>query len=655
MGNMIPPQLTHNFSISLSELSILIDSLNDAAFLIEDRKIVTVNSKATQLTSFTRQELINKPIERVISNINDILENSQTNKDSESSIIKAFFVSRNGEKNTLNGRLIHIKDQWGLITLKKKVIKKHQDLQDEDDLSILSKLLEIIKSVQINNPEQALLTSLETGNELLKTSVLAIYVGNGQKPSARRVAFCGNGEIFPAEIFSLDINVFNKASIWIRSQKSIVSFLHQEARSAGFSYLATCPIGNKDSDALVGILVAGGYQNPPPLNFLDYLKLLGEILSGIINKSALIANLKTSIKEHDQNISALETAKNVISNGVVTVNQKFHITETNQSVEEILGYNAQDMHGLEISEIFIGTDRLIPALDLALQGITTPNLGNICIHRRDGSEFPVEIGTFPIQHHKEVLGAIVTVRDLSELKQNEIRTQQLEQRALLGEVTSIFAHEVRNPINNISTGLQLMAEELQDDDSKAETISRILQDCNRLDGLMESVLTFSRTGNYLFVPLSIEDLIERIIKLWTPRMKRLNINHYTAFPPDPIEVVGDRRALEQVFTNIISNAIQAMEEIGGGTLSIRVSPLKLLNERPTIQVDISDTGPGISADIHGRVFEPFFTTKINGTGLGLAITKQIITAHKGSINLTTFPGGTVFHVILPAQLTKETM
>ena len=98
--------------------------------------------------------------------------------------------------------------------------------------------------------------------------------------------------------------------------------------------------------------------------------------------------------------------------------------------------------------------------------------------------------------------------------------------------------------------------------------------------------------------------------MWAPRIKRLNIKHYTAYPSESIEVIGDRRALEQVFTNIISNAIQVMEEMCGGTLSIKVSRIKWLNERPTVQIDISDTGPGISVDIHKRIFEPFFTNKI---------------------------------------------
>jgi signal transduction histidine kinase len=296
---------------------------------------------------------------------------------------------------------------------------------------------------------------------------------------------------------------------------------------------------------------------------------------------------------------------------------------------------------------------LIPAVQLALQGITTPNLGDVHLHRRDGTDFPAEVSTVPIHHNNSTLGVFVIIRDRSESEQIRARTHQLEQRALLGEVTAVFAHEVRNPINNISTGLQLMADDIEKDDTNQELIKRMLHDCGRLTNLMESVLTFSRSGNYAVVPLMIVELLERLMKLWTPRMNRLNIEPLLQISDNQLQVRGDKRALEQVFTNLISNAIQAMQELGGGTLAVKISLDANGNGRSMVQVDVTDTGPGIPEENRPRIFEPFFTTKKNGTGLGLAITKQIVTAHKGSINLTTFPGGTVFHVNLPAITETE--
>jgi signal transduction histidine kinase len=111
--------------------------------------------------------------------------------------------------------------------------------------------------------------------------------------------------------------------------------------------------------------------------------------------------------------------------------------------------------------------------------------------------------------------------------------------------------------------------------------------------------------------------------------------------------LGDPRSLDQVFTNLISNAVEAMGSTGG-TLSVRVAPIEAGQGRPQVEVTVSDSGPGIPDEIKEHIFDPFVTTKSQGTGLGLAITKRIVTAHHGSITVNTFPGGTVFHVLLSA-------
>jgi signal transduction histidine kinase len=169
---------------------------------------------------------------------------------------------------------------------------------------------------------------------------------------------------------------------------------------------------------------------------------------------------------------------------------------------------------------------------------------------------------------------------------------------------------------------------------------------------MESILTFSRTGNYKFIPLNIQNVLERLLTRWRPRLERLNIKHHVQVAPNTLPIMGDQRALEQVFTNLISNAVHAMGE-NGGTLAIKLGPKLSPSGKGITQIDISDTGPGIPDEIRDRIFDPFFTTDPNGTGLGLSITKQIVTAHKGSITPNSFPGGTVFRVQLPALEASE--
>ena len=168
----------------------------------------------------------------------------------------------------------------------------------------------------------------------------------------------------------------------------------------------------------------------------------------------------------------------------------------NPAVEIMMGYAETEVAGQPVEKVLIGPEGLMPALISAQQGNPTYNLGSVHLYRRYGESFLALVRIFPVIHDEETEQIMVFVEDLSEHEQMRLHAQQLEHRALLGEVTAIFAHEVRNPINNISTGLQLMALNLPADDPNQENIGRMMQDCDRLAELIKSVLAFSRPTDY---------------------------------------------------------------------------------------------------------------------------------------------------------------
>jgi signal transduction histidine kinase len=277
----------------------------------------------------------------------------------------------------------------------------------------------------------------------------------------------------------------------------------------------------------------------------------------------------------------------------------------------------------------------------------TYNLGNITLYRRDGRSFLAQIRAAPLTDSEHLESWILLIQDLSQEEQLRNRTQQLEQRALLGELMAVFAHEVRNPINNISTGLQLMAVNIPAEDPNQEVIARLQQDCDRLDHQMKSVLSFARPIEYKMEPVDLGVMMQRLLDRWRLHLTRAKVQAHLQVATDLPPTHGDIRALEQVFTNFITNAIQAMSD-HGGTLALKIQPIMPDGENEQIEVSVSDTGIGIPEENRDRIFEPFFTTGKNGTGLGLAITKRIVTAHKGTIKFDSVPGGTIFQVRLPA-------
>ena len=181
---------------------------------------------------------------------------------------------------------------------------------------------------------------------------------------------------------------------------------------------------------------------------------------------------------------------------------------------------------------------------------------------------------------------------------------------------------------------------------KREGRVRIEEDCERLTSLVKSSLTFVRPMEYKLESITLDQLISNLLERWRSRLVKLNIKYQVQADKSVPNIDGDYRALEQVFTNLINNAIEAMES-AGGLLSIKIRHVTETEEQAHIEVSISDTGPGIPAELREKIFEPFFTTKQHGTGLGLAIVKRIVTAHKGSIYVNSILGGTNFVVQFP--------
>jgi signal transduction histidine kinase len=310
----------------------------------------------------------------------------------------------------------------------------------------------------------------------------------------------------------------------------------------------------------------------------------------------------------------------------------------------MLGYSSEELQDLHIQDVLVGQPDLSVTLLDVVGHQRNAERENVLIHRRDGTPFPIHLKAVSLSDKYEGQ-VLLLLQDRSEQKAIEDRTETLTQRALLGEVTAIFAHEVRNPINNISTGLQVISSRLGEDHPQHASLERIRNECTRLDRLMEDVLFFARPLELKMEPLDLEELVSRILTRWTPRFEQSAIKYHTSFSPDTPLASGDSRTLEQVITKIITNAVQAM--VDGGTLSINLSP-EMTEHGNAIGIRIADTGPGIPQDQIDRIFDPFFTTKKDGTGLGLAISRRIMMAHQGGIQIESYPGaGSVFILTIP--------
>ncbi len=162
---------------------------------------------------------------------------------------------------------------------------------------------------------------------------------------------------------------------------------------------------------------------------------------------------------------------------------------------------------------------------------------------------------------------------------------------------------------------------------------------------MDSVLSFAKPLEYKMLQVDLDEMLTRLLERWRPRLVRLNISSFYETEVENPVVEGDLRALDQVFTNLISNSVNAMSE-EGGSLGIKISIPDHEENLHFLKVTLTDSGHGIPDEIKAHMFKPFVTGSTHGTGLGLAITQRIINAHKGKIEVDSFAGGTIFKIFL---------
>jgi PAS domain S-box-containing protein len=499
--------------------------------------------------------------------------------------------------------------------------------------------------IKIPDLQTGLLQALIACNTLTGASLLGIYLADEKMPGLTLRTQFGPANILPAQLPPQDLIQLRKPTLWTHEKRS-ASMLHRIASQHKLNFLASIPLGQEK--ALIGLLVAADQIQAPSTDLLPALEVVEAILSTSIQQNSGQPGLRVtpqstaSVTRHQQAIlSAVQEA-------VIFLQPDLRIQFINPSAEALLGYTNKEAGGQPVQNILIGTASILPVLEGLRPGNSINLPEEIRLFRRNGETFAARIAARLIDSESGSPNLVISFQDLSNEEQIRLQAQQYEQRAMLGEVTSVLAHEVRNPINNISTGLQLMSMNLPADHPLQPDILRLQQDCDRLEELMKSILAFSRSGSQEMQTIHLDLLIRRWMDRMQPRIARFNIQPHLFIEPDLPPVSGNPKTLEQVFTNLVTNAIQAMKD-QGGSLAVKVQKLVSPESSQTIvEISIADTGPGIPAELLERIFQPFFSTNRDGTGLGLAITKRIITAHKGSVNVESFPGGTIFYVRIPA-------
>jgi PAS domain S-box-containing protein len=368
-------------------------------------------------------------------------------------------------------------------------------------------------------------------------------------------------------------------------------------------------------------------------------------------------------QEHEFVTSVIDTAPVI----VLILDPKGHITQFNKYTEEITGYGLDEVRGKDWFSIFVPRDqqeRVRRRFKGVISGIETHGVVSPLLIR-GGKLRDIIWYDKPLKDDEEnVLGLLIIGQDITERRKMERRIRQSEKMEAIGQLAGGIAHD----FNNQLTGIVGYADMLKVKGAKkldlCQVADGILRAAERAVDLIEQLLAFSRKGMYRSQPVDLHDIIQEVVRMLERSVdKRINI--LTSLEAEQSYATGDPSQIQTAVLNLAINARDAMPEGGDLVFATEVvtldsaycerSPHKV-TPGMYIQLDVTDTGVGMTKKVSSRIFEPFFTTKApgKGTGMGLAAVYGTVKNHKGAIHVQSELGrGTKVTLYLP--VTEDTL
>jgi len=483
-------------------------------------------------------------------------------------------------------------------------------------------------------------------SQTLLVDRLAIFVEDQQNPGEMRLARSMGVRL--SEPLNLSFiaparQEFARGPIFFespRGARDVSESVRRTLEQLDLNYFIPCRIREHTVAVLgLGKTVDGDFLSSDDV---ELVQTIAGYVAIALDNSQLYSSLEQKALEVARLKDFSENIVESLNVGVLAIDLEGTVEAWNTRMEQLFGVARNDAVGHPLSEL------LPPELvqEIAARGDEEQVTG-IYKHRlvHQGKSVVINVSITPlVGKSAERIGRLLLFDDVTQRDRMEEQLTQTEKLTSLGLLAAGVAHEVNTPLAVISNYIQMLAKQMPEGDPRHTIIDKIVKQTFRASEIVNNLLNFSRTGPGELADVDLNRVVEETLSLVAHPLKASQIQVVKQLTEGIPAVRGSANKLQQVFLNLFLNARDAMPS--GGMLEVRSAA-----HNGSVEVEVVDTGNGITREHIHKIFDPFFTTKTSGrgTGLGLSVSYGIIKEHAGKIDVRSTPGrGTSFHVEFPA-------
>ncbi|WZL74415.1 ATP-binding protein [Clostridiaceae bacterium 35-E11] len=388
-------------------------------------------------------------------------------------------------------------------------------------------------------------------------------------------------------------------------------------------------------------MLTGNFKTKINIERKDELGLLGHAFNDMKNEIADRTNKFIQMKNFNEDILRS------IATGIITTNVAGKVIKYNQAAVEIIEKTTQSK---ESHPAIVKV--LLKQIMNTLQTEKTMNCIESFLSKEEGKSIYLDITTALMKKEDgTTIGVICSFNDISNRKRIEDKIERINRLTSLGQLTAALAHEIRNPLAGMKMSAQVLKKRLCKHLSTTDEklFDATIHEIDRLNDLITDLLDFSKPHLPKIQVVNVDEVLENALQFSNKIISQKQISVRKEYWKASVSVYFDKGQLAQVFLNLISNAVKAMD--AQGILRIRMEPIE---ETERIRIIFEDNGCGIEKENLYKIFDPFYTTSESGTGLGLSVVHKLITANNGEIDVESqIRKGTKIKLCIPLYRRDE--